>query len=215
VEARRHSLRANPVSAKVFAWALAAGVLSIVALTGFWIVLFQLAKMPGNALPDFSKYSWPIVALTLGMASLVAAVAEEAGFRGYFQGALEKEVGGPAAIVIAALVIAPGHASTQGFVWPTFLFYICVDVMFGLTAWLTDSILPGIVTHFIGILMFFALVWPYDAGRRSGETGGSDFWFWIHTGQACLCGALAVLAFRHLAKVTAGVRVNRASSGSS
>jgi membrane protease YdiL (CAAX protease family) len=215
VEARRHSLRANPVSGEVFAWALAAGVLSIVALTGFWIVLFQLVKMPGNALPDFSKYSWPIVALTLGMASLVAAVAEEAGFRGYFQGALERVVGGPAAILIAALVIAPGHASTQGFVWPTFLFYICVDVMFGVTARFTDSILPGIVIHFIGLLIFFTLVWPFDAARRSGTTDGADFWFWIHTGQACLCGALAILAFRHLAKITAAVRLQRASRESS
>src|ERR1700731_2963466 len=43
-EARRRSLRANPVSRQVFAWALAAGLLSIAALTGFWIVLFQLVK---------------------------------------------------------------------------------------------------------------------------------------------------------------------------
>jgi hypothetical protein len=104
---------------------------------------------------------------------------------------------------------------SQGFVWPTFLFYLCVDVMFGVTAWLTDSILPGIVTHFIGLLIFFTLVWPYDAARRAGGTGGSDFWFWIHTGQACLCGALAVLAYRHLAKVTEGMRGQRASSESS
>jgi membrane protease YdiL (CAAX protease family) len=211
-EARRRSLRANPVRGDAFAWALVAGVLSIVALTGFWIVLFQLVKMPGNALPDFSKYSWLTVALTLGMASLVAAVAEEAGFRGYFQGALERDVGGPAAIVIAALVIAPGHALTQGFVWPTFLFYVCVDVMFGVTARLTDSILPAIVIHFIGLLIFFTLVWPNDATRRLGGPDGSDPWFWIHAGQACICGALALLAFKHLAKITQPLRLKRASS---
>jgi membrane protease YdiL (CAAX protease family) len=211
-EWRRRSLRANPVACHVFAWALVAGVLSIVALTGFWIVLFQLAKMPGNALPDFSKYPWLSVALALAMASLVASVAEEAGFRGYFQGALEKDVGGPAAIVIAALVIAPGHASTQGFVWPTLLFYVCVDVMFGVTAWLTDSILPPIVIHLIGLLIFFTLVWPNDATRRLGGTDGSDPWFWIHTGQACICGALAFLAFKHLAKITERPRAKRAPS---
>ncbi len=214
-EARRRLLRANPVTADVFAWALAAGVLSIVALTGFWIVLFQLVTMPGNPLPDFSIYPWLSVALALGMASLVASVAEEAGFRGYFQGALEREIGGPAAIVIAALVIAPGHASTQGFVWPTLLFYFCVDVMFGVTARLTDSTLPGIVIHFIGLLIFFTLVWPNDATRPSAGVVGTDLWFWIHTGQAVIFAALAVLAFRHVAKVAKRVRAKRTSSESS
>jgi membrane protease YdiL (CAAX protease family) len=209
-EARRHSLRANPVRGEVFAWALAAGVLSIVALSGFWIALFELAKMPGNALPDFSKYSWLTVTLALGMASLVAAVAEEAGFRGYFQGALEHEVGGPAAIVIAALGIAPGHALTQGFVWPTLLFYFCVDVMFGLTARLTDSTLPGIVIHVIGLLTFFTFVWPYDATRRSDGADGVGPWFWIHTAQAGIFAVLAIVAFRHLAKVAKRNCVNAA-----
>jgi membrane protease YdiL (CAAX protease family) len=209
-EARRRSLRANPVRGDVFAWALAAGVLSIVALSGFWIVLFELAKMPGNALPDFSKYSWLTVALALGMASLVASVAEETGFRGYFQGTLEHEVGGTAAIVIAALVIAPGHALTQGFVWPTLLFYFWVDVIFGLTARLTDSTLPGILTHFIGLLTFFTFVWPYDATRRSSGADDAGPWFWIHIAQAGIFAVLSILAFRRLAKVAERNCVNAA-----
>jgi membrane protease YdiL (CAAX protease family) len=211
-EWRRRSLRANPVTGRVFAAALLAGGLSIAALAGFWIVLFQLVEMPGNFLPDFSIYPRPTVVLALGMAALVGAVVEEAGFRGYLQGALEKEVGGPAAIVIAALVIAPGHASTQGFVWPTLLFYLCVDVMFGVTARLTDSTLPGIAIHFIGLLVFFNLVWPNDATRRLSGAGGADHWFWIHVGQACLCGALAVLAFRHVATLAERERGKRAAS---
>ncbi|HEV8002783.1 MAG TPA: type II CAAX endopeptidase family protein [Planctomycetaceae bacterium] len=211
-EWRRRCLRANPVSGPVFAWALVAGLLSIAALTGLWIVLFQLGTMPGNALPNFSNHPWLTVALALGMASLVASVAEEVGFRGYFQGTVEREVGGPSAIVIAALVIAPGHALTHGFVWATFLFYICVDVMFGVTARLTDSIKPGIVVHFIGILIFFTLVWPNDATRPLGGTIRSDPWFWIHAAQTGICGVLACLAFHHLAKITGRLRADKRSS---
>src|SRR5438477_9348050 len=44
-EARRRYLRANRVSGQAFGWALAAGALSIVALTGIWIVAFRLFKM--------------------------------------------------------------------------------------------------------------------------------------------------------------------------
>ena len=75
----------------MLAWALAAGGLSIVALVGYWIVLFRLVKVQGNVLPDFSIYPPLTVALVLVMASLVGALAEEAGFRGYFQGTLERK----------------------------------------------------------------------------------------------------------------------------
>ena len=47
------------------------------------------------------------------------------------------------AILITVLVIAPEHAQTQGFVWPTLLFYVVVDVMLGATTLLPQSILPA------------------------------------------------------------------------
>ena len=193
-EARRRGLRAERVAGPVLAWALAAGALSIVALTGLWIVLFQLVKSPGNALPDFAKYPPVTVALVLVMASVVGAVTEEAGFRGYLQGFLEREFGAPLAIAGASLAMAPAHALSQGFVWSTLLFYLCVDVMFGVTAWLTGSILPGIAIHAAGLLTFFTLIWPADATR-------STTWFWVHVGQTVAFSALAVLAFRHLARL--------------
>ena len=201
-EARRRGLRAGRVAAPVLAWALVAGALSIVALTGLWIVLFQLVKSPGNALPDFSKYPPVTVALVLITAAAVGAITEEAGFRGYLQGFLEREFGAPVAIAGASLMMAPGHALTQGFVWSTLSFYRCVDAMFGVTAYLTGSILPGILTHAAGLLTFFALIWPGDASRRMVADGGATAWFWIHVGQTVAFAALAVLAFRRLARLT-------------
>lgn len=200
-EARQHDLRARPIPQEMFIWVFAAGVLSIVALTGFWIVLFQLVKVPGNRLPDFSSYPLLTVVSVLLMAPIVGAVTEEAGFRGYLQSILEREIGGPAAIVIAALMLAPGHGLTQGFVWPTLLFYFFADIMFGVTAYLTKSILPGIAVHAIGLLTFFALVWPHDAARHLVSEGGADIWFWVHVVQVLIFTPLAILAFRQLARV--------------
>ena len=140
--------------------------------------------------------------LVLVIASLDSSLAEEAGFRGYFQGALEREVGGPIAILIASLVIAPTHGLAQGFLWPTLLWYFCVDVMFGVMAYLTRSILPGIVVHSAGLLIFFALVWPYDTQRRLVWETGADTWFWINVAQAIIFSTIAILAFRQLARVT-------------
>jgi len=201
-DARRRYLRARRTSGRVFAWAVVAGLLSIVALAGLWVVLFQVANLPSRALPDYSKYPLVTVALALVMASLVGAVVEESTFRGYTQGVLEGAVGGAAAILITTLVMAPEHAFTQGFVWPVLLFYVFVDVMLGATALLTQSILPGIVTHAIGLLVFFTLVWPGDALRSLAGSGDANTWFWIHGAQTLAFAILAILAFIQLARET-------------
>jgi membrane protease YdiL (CAAX protease family) len=202
-KARRHYLRARRVPGRVFLWAVGAGLLAIVALAGLWFVLFQIAHLPATrALTDYSKYPLVTVALALAMGSLVGAVTEEAAFRGYFQGILEGTVGGAAAILITALVMAPEHAQTQGFVWPTLLFYLVVDVMLGATALLTQSIVPGIVTHGIGLLVFFTLVWPGDVPRQVVGGGDTNQWFWIHSAQTLGFAVLAIFAFIHLARIS-------------
>jgi membrane protease YdiL (CAAX protease family) len=201
-EARRLYLRARPLSGQVFALALVAGLLSIVALVGFWIVLHQLVKIPARVLPNFSGYPLFTVVLVLVMSSLVSSLVEEAGFRGYFQVALERNLRGPIAIVIMSLVIAPAHGLTQGFVWPILLWYFCADVMFGTMAFLTRSILPGTLVHSIGLLIFFTLVWPYDIHRQLVWDIGANTGFWINVAQTIIFSTLAILAFLWLAKVT-------------
>jgi len=210
-QARRRYLRARPLSGQVFAWALVAGLLSIVALVGYWIVLFQLVKIPARVLQNFSGYPLLTVVLVLVMASLVSSLAEEVGFRGYFQGILEQKVSGPVAIVIAALLIAPAHGLTQGFLWPILLWYFFVDVMFGGMAYLTKSILQSAVVHSIGLLIFFTLVWPYDAQRRLIWGTGANTGFWIAAAQAIIFTVLALLAFIRLARVTKRARATEGS----
>jgi membrane protease YdiL (CAAX protease family) len=199
--ARRHYLRANFVPRRVFTWALIAGTLSVISLAGLWIVLFRLVRIPGNALPDFSRYPTITVVTILFTSALVSSVAEEAGFRGYCQVALQSRFDGPGAVLIAALLIAPAHGLTQGFLWPTMLFYFLVDTMLGTTALLTKSILPGLVVHTFGLLMFFGVVWPEDRHRQLLWEGGTDTWFWIHAAQAVVFATLAIMAFINLARL--------------
>lgn len=206
-EARRRLLRARRVTGEALGWALAAGLLAIVALAGLWIVLFQVAGLPMRALPDYSRYPLLTVALALVMASLVNAIVEEAVFRGYFQGALEAQIGGLAAIALTTLVMAPEHALTQGFVWPTLVFYAAVDVMLGAVAYFTQSILPGILIHCAGLLVFFTLVWPGDMMRRLAGQLDASTWLWIHSAQVVIFATLAILAFARLARLARRVPV--------
>lgn len=182
-----------------------AGVLSIVALAGYWIVTFQLVQMPGNVLPDFSKCPMLTVVLALVMASLVSPITEESAFRGYCQMILEGEFRGAVAVLISSILFALAHV-TQGFLWPKLLVYFLAGVMFGVMAYLTGSILPGIAVHIVADLTFFALVWPYDTKRQLVWKVGADRWFWLHMLQAIIFTALAVIAFRRLASLRDRVR---------
>jgi membrane protease YdiL (CAAX protease family) len=203
---RRRLLRATLVPRAVFAWAVTAGLLAIVALGGLWIVLAQLVHAKGNAVPDFSHYPIVVVILVIAMASFVTAAAEEAGFRGFFQSALEGRLGFPPSIVLSSFVILHTHALTQGFALTTMVFYLCVDIMLGVLAYLTQSILPGLLVHAVGLVFFFTLVWPFDAGRRFVGTDGADLPFWLHVAQVFVAAALSVLAFGRLARASAPLR---------
>jgi membrane protease YdiL (CAAX protease family) len=198
---RHIRLRASRVPWKVFIWALLSGVLSIVALTGYWIVMFNLVAMPGNVLPDISKSSPIVIIPVLIIAILVSPLSEEAAFRGYFQVVLERNFAAPAAILISSLFFALEHL-TQGFWLPKLFVYYLGGVGFGITAYLTKSILPGIAVHILADLTFFTTVWPFDSTRRLVWQSGPDALFWIHAGQAIVFTILAVLAYRQLYLVT-------------
>jgi len=91
-------------------------------------------------------------------------------------------------------------------VWPILLWYFVVDVMFGAMVYFTKSILPGIAVHSIGLLIFFTLVWPFDAQRRLIWETGVNIGFWLTVVQALVFSILALLAFSQLARVTKRVR---------
>jgi membrane protease YdiL (CAAX protease family) len=206
---RHRLLRATAIPPPIFGWAIVAGMLSVIALAGFWIVLLQLVKAPVHSLPDFSKYPLLTVASVIVMACVVSSVPEEAAFRGYFQSFLEQRLPAAGVIILSSLVLAPGHCATQGFVWKVLLFYFLVDSMLGTLAYLTKSILPSLVVHFLGLLIFFTLVWPQDATRPFVRDAGPGPWFWIHLAQLVVCGLLALLSFNRLARLT---RARRAGS---
>lgn len=210
-EARRRSLRANPVAAPVLMWSLIAGVLAIAALAGYWIALWQLypVKMRPDIFSDYSPYPLLTVALIIVMGSLNSPLTEEAGFRGYCQTRLEREFRAPVAVALASFFFMLAHLN-QGLYWPKLLVFCLVGLAFGTIAYLANSILASIPVHMLGILTFFIFIWPRDAARRLVWEGGPDAWFWTHVVQAIVFTGLAILAFRRLARVSRGVRASGA-----
>jgi membrane protease YdiL (CAAX protease family) len=201
---RRQSLRATVVSRETFAWASLGGALSMIALVGVWILLASFIRMPGSVLPDLSAYPRWTVMLSIGMGALISPLCEQAGVWGYGQGALERWSSGVTAVLVASLVFAllphpPGNVPLVAKV----AFFFLAGLIFSTMTCLTDSIVPAIPVHVIGLLVFFVLVWPLDPDRRLVLAAGTDGWFWIHVGQVVVCAALGWWAFARLAAVNA------------
>jgi len=201
---RRQSLRATVVSRETFAWAWLAGALSMIALVGVWILLASFIRMPGSALPDLSAYPRLTVVLAVGMGALLSPLCEQAGLWGYGQGALERRWSRVTAVLMASLVFAllPHPPANMPFLARVAFFFLA-GLIFSTMTGLTNSILPAIPVHVIGLLVFFVLVWPLDPERRLVQATGTDAWFWIHVGQVIVCAALARWAFNRLAAVNA------------
>lgn len=200
---RASLLRARPVSARVFALAFFAGILSIVAFSAYWIILSQLVRVPPNALPNLAGYPLYAIVLVGIMASLVSPLVEEAAFRGYCQTLLESRFAAPVAIGVSSTLFMLAHLTQGPYVTKLFV-YLIVGVVLGTIAYLTSSILPGIAVHIVADMTFFALVWPFDGKRATIWSGGADTWFWVHVAQAIVFTILAVVAFRSLARATRG-----------
>ena len=206
-EARRLYRRAESLPTDVFTRALAAGAIALGALMLLWIVLFQLVPPPAHASVD--GYPLPTVVAVIVMASVLGAVVEEVGLRGYLLTRLERVMPGAAAVALVTIVIAPGHAATQGFVWPVVVWYLVADVVFGALALLTGSIRPGIIVHAVGLLIFFAAIWPADATRRTVALDRADALFWL---EVTLCIALAAATLTSFAGLAAATRGRRSAS---
>jgi len=201
-DARRLRLRANALPGNVFAWALLAGGLSIVALAGWWMLISKLMNISGSVLPDMSKYPWLTTAFAIAMGTLVSPILEQAGIWGYCQSMLEREFAGPTAIAITSIVFALlPHPPMHVVLWPKLVFFFLTGLTFSVMAHMTKSILPGLVVHILGLLIFFTLVFRADAAQSR-----ADAWSWIHAAQIVVFAALSVGAFARLNRLTAPVK---------
>jgi len=204
---RKLLLRANPVSARAFAWSALAGTLAIGALAGLWIIFARLIRMPPNPLLPANFASTPLLVASIIIgASLVAPIIEESAVRGYLQTTLEGQFQPATAVMLSSFIFALAHI-TQGLSVSKLTVYFLVGVTFGTMAFLNDSILPVIPVHIAADLVFFIFVWPHDATRELIWHVGTDGWFWLHVVQAVGFTALSLLALRQLHRLASNNNV--------
>lgn len=204
---RRAHLRATRVAPNVLAWALLAGGLSLVALSGLWIVLAGVIRLPGSVLPSMTGVPVFVVVAAVAAGAAISPLCEQAGIWGYGQVMLRRDFGRGAAIVLSALIFAVGPHPPFGVpLAPKIIFFFLVGLTFSITADVTGSILPGLAVHAVGLLMFFVVIWPRDPGRTLVANAGVDAWLMLHAAQAAVFTFLAVVTFRHLERMPDGLR---------
>ena len=210
---RRQLLRWNPIPWPVFGAAVLAGVLANIALGGLWIIASDLIHIPPGITPKMTGYPLTTVLSFLIMGSIAAPLSEEAAFRGYAQSILERAWGwAPAAVVGSSALFAAVHVP-QGFFLPKLGLYFAGGLIFGAIAWFTNSLYASMLVHGLADLEGFLLLWPHDAHpHRLVTEGAHDPLFLPALVALAVFGPLALLVFRHLARMTSRERSARNSA---
>jgi membrane protease YdiL (CAAX protease family) len=182
------------------------GLATVVLLQG---VMNRLVTLPPQRDLDVSRYPFVTVVLWLLMSATVAGVVEEASFRGYMQGPIERRHGPVSAILVTGSLFGFAHFTHPEVTLILLPYYLAVAAVYGALAHLTNSILPSMVLHAGGnVLGAFDL---FARGRSEWQATsnpkpliwetGADATFWISLGAAVVVGATAVWAYANLAGV--------------
>ena len=208
---RHTSLRAHALPIRVWAWSLLAGTIGIIVLVVALKLLNQFVTLPQQQIPELRAIP-AVTAMSLLLAGApVAGVVEEAAFRGYMQGPIEREYGLLAAILVTGTMFAIAHLDFTPMLWP---YYLAVAAIYGVVTFLTRSILPAMVLHTGGNLysnldLWFRghAEWQAASGDAAGLTAAaSSQYLWTMAGALILLIALALWAFGRLAAATGNAR---------
>lgn len=208
----RHTLsRVNRLPKDVWIMALFAGALGLVTIVLLQTVTSRIVTLPKQQDFDASNYPLITVVFWVLMSSIVAGVVEETSFRGYIQGPIERRYGPVIAILMTGGLFGFAHFTHPEVTFILLPYYLAVAAVYGSLAYLTNSILPGMVLHAGGnMLGTFDLLargrseWhaPASSEPLIWQTG-TDAAFWVSCVAFLLVGVAAVRAYVRLAR---GVR---------
>lgn len=146
--------------------------------------------------------------LILLMSAVVAGVVEEASFRGYMQGPIERRHGPVVAILVTGTLFGFLHFTHPEVTLVLMPYFLAVAAVYGTLTYLTNSILPALFLHAGGnFLSGLGIL----AGGRDLETPtsapliwetGADASFWISFAALLVSAAAVVWAYSMLASVT-------------
>ena len=172
-EARSKNFRAVTLSPAIWKWGLAGTFLFVVVFQSATVLTFRLTEFPAEAAADYGLDALPVweAWITIIMASLVAGICEETGFRGYMQVPLEQRYGPAAGITIVSILFTVFHLG-QAWAGPVLFQIFAISVLFGVLAYASGSLIPSIIGHTIMDTFNFAFWWTDLGGHIEFQTIG-------------------------------------------
>ena len=174
---RRSALRAASPSREQWLWSLLYALLCLIFLNSIINVVYAFVSVPKADPMDTSMLPWWTLYPSLIMLSINAGVSEEAGFRGYMQGGLERRYGPVVAIVVTSVLFWIAHFNHNTGV-SRFALLLGYGAALGALTWAARSIWPAIVTHafcdavsFLTLASGFGPRWFMKKPAPYAETG--------------------------------------------
>lgn len=208
-ESRKKYFRAGNLSKELWKWSLMLALVFVLFFQSAMVVTFRLIQFPtelfdqGFGFESFPQWmAWAFILL----ASISAALTEEVGFRGYGQVPLEERYGPFLAIIISSVLFTFFHLN-QAWSIPMLLHLFIAGLFAGAFAYVSGSIVPGIIAHTVLDIVNFSYWWSDIAGKFEYQPvaiSGLDlhFIFWLMVFTASL-----VLSLWGIGKVNS-VRLN-------
>ncbi|MFI4966374.1 MAG: CPBP family intramembrane glutamic endopeptidase [Caulobacterales bacterium] len=206
---RRDLLRWNRMPWSTFFLAIGAGVLGLAAFGGLWITAADLIQIPQGVQPKMSGVPLSTAISFLIMSALAAPLSEEAAFRGYAMGILQKAWGNAAAAMVGSSVLFAAVHFPQGIDAAKLGLYFAAGLLFAAIGYLTNSLYAVMVVHSLGDVLGFTVLWPHDQVRHG--MGFHDPLFGPALAALAIFTPLAVVALRRLAVVAKDLRTPAAA----
>ena len=203
-EPRQRNLRARKLSGALWIWALSAGASAILGYIAFIFVWERVVGLQPWITFSNVHLSWANALCILLATAAEAGIVEEAAFRGYMQAPLEKRYGPVIAIAITSAVFGAIHILNGSFELSWLFLYAVLGAILGILAYITNSILPGVVLHAASDALRFIIAMRFGPNRPKPLIwqSGTDAAFWLRVAAVVVFGAIAVWAYRKLSAMT-------------
>ena len=164
---RAQNFRVKKLTKLDWKWGLLSAAFFVGVFQSGLMLTFRFMKYPAELFKsEYTFDSWPVGSAwpILIMASLVAGICEETGFRGYMQVPLEQKYGPKVAIGIVSFVFVLVHLH-QAWAWPILFQIFAAGIFMGILAYRSGSLIPGILAHFVLDIFNFSYWWSDILGK--------------------------------------------------
>ena len=155
-------MRANSVPPNKRKWSWISAVLLGATILSFILLGIRITDVSSGQINQIERISiypfWMIFSLII-MTSMVAGIIEEISFRGYMQKPMEIRYGPKLAILIVALFFTLLHLPNATITPQLIPIFFIGSIGWGVLAYLTNSIIPGIIIHIAVDITSYLWIW--------------------------------------------------------